>query len=130
MSLSSYDIYNNAIAQDLPFVTDIMTAFTTLLNDNVNNNVSKFDFDLGPFLPSDMEYVQQNRIIERVIYNIRITGISCQVKMTVVDDQMITQDHYTPYFMPYFNGLAAWGGRILAIRWYTRNASEYQKSFC
>lgn len=123
---NAYDIYNAFFTMDQPIVSSIVTAILDQLQVSVASNLSTFDFSLIPFTGT-LPLLQQNRVNERVLCILRAAGIRCQMKVTPLTPQDPVCD--TPYSGAWFNGLYS-GFNLITITFYSRNVSEYLRTFC
>lgn len=121
---NSVDIYNSTFNKDKPTVDEIIAAVKVELETNIENETQQFAFHLVPFI-GEMEILQQNRIVDRVICILRDAGIRCSLRRNDIGD---SDTQNGDYFFPYFN-YASQAYDYLHITWFSRKSQEYMKTY-
>lgn len=127
MDLTIYDLYNSSLQADLPYVTAALDALKVVLQTNTDNNVVYFTFDLTPFYTPEMTQVQKNRIVDRILFEVRNAGISCRpvgIQITQENMDVISPQIYSPSF----NG-SNFDVQQLEINIRIRRDQEYMKTW-
>ena len=123
---NSYDIYNATLNADNATVDAIVSAILTQLETCVANTIPTFDFDLTGYY-SQFPMIQQNRINDRVICILRDKGIRARIKVAPLSNPDPSLNY--PFYSVWFNNISS-ALSIITITWYSRNAQEYQKTYC
>jgi hypothetical protein len=124
MDLNIYDLYNSTVEADAPFVEAILTQLQADLQTNVSNNVMYFVFDLAPYFV-EVKQVQKNRVIDRVLYEVRRAGIG--VRIVGVKVAADTLETFTPNIGYNMMDIDV---QKLEINLRIRKNQEYMKSWC
>lgn len=123
---NSNDIYNATRAQDQSVIDQIVAGVLAEIEIKIADNVNKFVYEVANFM-TGLEQTQKNRIIDSVICILREKGIRASVNITpnVVQEPAVIN----PFATAYFNNLNT-EVTSLTIKWWTRNAQEYMKTYC
>lgn len=119
-----YDIYNSTFDTDNVIVKPIITDIMSVLNTNIGNNISTFDYDLSSAIGT-LVMVQQNRIVDRILTTLRGNGIKVTIKPSLPPNP---DTDTSPYTNPSFNNLTT-NATVLTITWYNRTAQEFMKTY-
>lgn len=120
----SFDIYNTNLLKDKPTVDLIVEAIKVELEAKMLEEVNHFAYHLVPVIGA-LPQIQQNRIVDSVIYILRKAGIRVQLNGSNLDDPNYNAINY---YYPHFNGVNT-AYEYLYIIYFNRNSTEYMKTY-
>lgn len=110
-----YDLYNQTLLTDKPFVDSVMTELKTQIEIKTDENIEYvINFNLSAFfLPSILEYKQVLRIRDQVQFQLRAIGIRCTISPRPFPQTVISTS----------------SDIHLNITWIIRDNREFMKSY-
>jgi hypothetical protein len=105
---NTYDLYNEAMDLDKPYVDLITTAIAAEIEVQVGLSKNTFDYDAEPII-GELEIIQQLRIADLVINHFRRGGIWCSMQQGFNE----TEDEST-----------------FRVTWHLRDNRQYMKHYC
>jgi len=126
MSQSIYDLYNDFLVQDQPYVTQITTDIDSLIATAVSTNQPPyFDYVMTPVI-GNLDIYSKNRIIDQVIFYYRSLGIRATIKNPQQNNEQTGELYsYTRTFNFMFADFTT-----ITISWKVRNSTEFMKTYC